>query len=276
MPSSAPLIDPDTLDWLAPLRWTRLWGRHALPAPTCPGGTDWAGVAWRSALGPALFEASPMAFEAMYGDGVPDGAWSLSVRPLPGQALVGVELRLFGPLARHRPAVVQALARLRLGAAAPRADWQMGGWSDEAAEPLLHTPAVTGTAFALESLSPLALSRPGDPGGDAPDTALLWRRLLSRLQQLQPPTERTLPAGLRAWTDWVDGQVEQSSAWQRVHGRRHSARQARLMPLSGWSGHTAWGPEAAALQPWWRLAQAVQLGAKTRFGLGAVRLRAVA
>lgn len=272
MTCCAPPIDPDTLAWLAPLHWTRLWGWHALPAGGCPGGADWAGVAWRSALGPALRTTCPDAFQALYG-ATGDGAWSLSVRPLPAQAVAGVELRLFGPLARHRPAVEQALANWRLGPADPPAGWRPGGWTVEAAAPLLQDPFDRDTAFALESLSPLALARPEGPGDAAPDTALLWRRLLSRLQQLQPPDRRTLPAGLRAWTDWVDRQTEQASAWQRVRGRRRSARQARQMPLSGWSGHIAWGPESAALQPWWRLAQAVQLGAKTRFGLGAVRLR---
>jgi hypothetical protein len=271
----APVIGPDALDWLAPLRWTRLWGTHARSASTGLGDQDWAGVAWRSALGPALMATSPEAFADLYGDAEhpPAGAWSLSVRPGPAQGQADLELRLFGPLARHRPALLQALARLRMGPDAAPAGWRLGGWQDESALPLLRAAHDTSRAFALESLSPLALARPGAPGDTPPDTALVWRRLLSRLQQLQPPADRALPPTLRAWTDWVDRQPEQASAWQRVRGRRHSARQARQMPLSGWSGHIAWGPGSAALQPWWRLAQAVQLGAKTGFGLGAVRLR---
>lgn len=272
--AAPPAIGPDTLDWLTPLRWTRLWGTCARAGHTGPAGLDWAGVAWRSALGPPLLAVSPEAFADLYGDAhlPPSQAWSLSVQPGPGPARVDLALRLFGPLDRHRPALLQALRQLRLGPDRVSADWQLGGWQVESALSLLQPAGDTDRSFTLASLTPLALARPEGPGGAPPDTALVWRRLLSRLQQLHGPGRRALPTELRHWTDWVDRQPEQASAWQRVCGRRHSVRQARQMPLSGWHGQITWGPASAALQPWWRLAQAVQLGAKTRFGLGALRL----
>lgn len=274
MPDPAPTIDPRTLEWLTPLRWTRVWGWRAVPAQAGLRGTDWAGVAWRSRLGPALLAVSPPAFGALYGDDAPAGRWSLSVRRLPGQDLEGVELRLFGLLALHRPAVQQALERLCDAPADKLGGGHTPGWIEEDAGALLQAPTCSAGAFTLASLTPLALARPQGLGDAVPDTALLWRRLLSRLQQLQAPHARTLPPGMRAWTDWVDRQAALASAWQPVRERRYSARQARMMPLSGWRGFITWGPESAALQPWWRLAEAVQLGAKTRFGMGTVRLRA--
>lgn len=127
----------------------------------------------------------------------------------------------------------------------------------------------------LHLLTPLQLKHEGMYVREAPEMSLLFDRLLGRVSQLTGRGKAYLP-GVEA--------ARLAAAVTRLHaaevrwkpGKRYSARQDREMPFGGMVGRLVYrGADLSALYPWFALGEWLQLGAKTTFGLGVIRVEPI-
>jgi hypothetical protein len=131
--------------------------------------------------------------------------------------------------------------------------------------------------LALSFDSPLATRQGPHWLKHAPSMALVVARVVRRLEALSPQRrEESCWRGDAA--PWLGLAAQcpverQSLAW--VDWRRRSHRQQCSMTFGGLLGTVHYGGPAARLRPWLALAQALQLGARTTFGLGCVSVHAV-
>jgi hypothetical protein len=231
---------------------------------------------------------------------------------VPAGAVVQAAITLIGPEAvPHAAACVQALAEMgRRGLGSRRAkaellevalqsaEGDLLPWPEAysglaAAIPPIGTPSAAqvwlaaqaqarsqlsaqAQGLSLRLLTPLRLKQGGEIQRDAPELALLQRRLLGRWVLLNPQREGGLfaPGERDAWLGLAEQAPLLEHHLQGLSWQRRSARQQRHMPLEGLCGRLRYGPPAQALRPWWALAEWLQLGSKTSFGLGVVQMAA--
>jgi hypothetical protein len=275
-------------------------------------GNLWRGQlgAWWHAHAPSAFAAlmgedtggRPWALCAPWSD----AAW------VPAGAILESRVTLIGPGVAHAAAVIDALGELgRAGLGARRgASGQRTGarLSDLRLEPLPgtsqtqpslldvldHPAAPTGLQPGVADCAcqplwvalkrPLRVKESGKVFLGVPTLEQLLRRTLGRLVQLlpappdghdraeersrlfEPEAHAALVAAARA-CHCVGHDLQ---AW---HWRRQSRRTHQAMPLEGLTGRLHYAGPHAALRPWLRIADWLQIGSKTTFGFGVLELR---
>ncbi len=125
--------------------------------------------------------------------------------------------------------------------------------------------------LTVHLLTPLQIRQDGRYLESPPSAELLLDCLLARVSQLTSIGKPAIPESAPA--------LEASrAALLRRHrircaaGWRYSARQEREMPFGGLLGSLEYAGELTPAYPWFALAQWLQIGAKTTFGLGTVRI----
>ena len=270
---------------------------HATKLPPFKGGL------WHGLLGASLHDVSESAFQCLFAPDQSRRLWTLraplqhDVR-IPSGTELDAELILFGDAVAHSNACIDAFARMGergFGAKEGRLPATVTGIAQTGQNGKLFpvgscecrtlslnelvastaSEVATDHGLRVELLSPLHLSAYGQLVKHPPGMELLLRRLLGRLRQLGPATsefqqaihsEVNLLLERAAQVELVDGLI---THWR---WNRYSARQHRTMPLEGIQGTLTYGAPAAWLYPWLKLAEWTHLGAKTSFGLGAVRI----
>lgn len=277
-------------------------------APSHASAALRAANTWRGQLGAWLHANAPDAFAALWGQpsrsapaalgaAMPSGAadpirtpaWCLAAL---GGSTPRWRITLMDHGVPHAPAVLAACEALG-AVAVPAATTSPAAFSEAASTATTATTALAVFQSAIEPdhpaalrvdlLTPLQLQHRGQVLRDAPSLELLLRGTVDRLAPWLPPgrTGDTPDAGWRghALMDPATARHALDTAraaplcqhdLQRVQVRRRSARTAQVMPLHGLVGTLHYGAPAAALAPWLRLAQWLQLGSRTRFGLGAL------
>lgn len=125
--------------------------------------------------------------------------------------------------------------------------------------------------LTVHLLTPLQIKHEGIYLEDPPAAERLLDRLLARVSQLTGIGKLALPEAERA----IESARTASIRRHRIHlatGSRYSARQEREMPFGGLLGSLEYAGELTAAYPWFSLAEWLQIGAKTTFGLGTVRI----
>lgn len=265
---------------------------------------DYAGGVWRGGFGMALKQLAPAAFDCLFGGALTDDperdklfAPYMLVPPpggsLPAGQTCETELRLFGAATAHYAACREALARLgELGvgaargrfvllAAAPLRPGEPPRW-DDAASPVAALPASAWCAatpeermsrMRLSLQTPLRLKAGGRLIETAPEFAVFWARLVTRIHLAAG--RAVLSAEARAALDEHAHAVALEHAAVRwMDWTRYSARQKQAMPFGGLLGDLRYRGDLTPFAPWLRLGEALGVGGKTSFGLGAYRLDA--
>lgn len=287
----------DRLDWLA-LRFSAV---ARLPIAMENPYDD-----LRGSFGFCLHEWAPLVYIDLFGK----RATSADNRPYvicPGRKMLAAidageafdwQLTLVGAATRHAPACIEAMERLgthgmtrarhryRLQCVTVAADgdqvlyedgrWRhAGGVGPARAAALFEYAAVPGSAVSIELLSPLRLKADQDFVRATPAFATLFERLLGRLQLLaglddQAPllSHEAKSALLKQTLRIVD--ADSRVGWEVL--RRYSGRQRRTMEFGGLTGALRYHGSFEGVWPWLRLGEALHVGSKTTFGLGAYRL----
>jgi hypothetical protein len=269
------------------------------------------GSLWHGVFGACLHDLQPQAYAALFGLDDSRRPWALvppldTETWVPAGAVVQAAITLIGREAvLHAAACVAALQEMGhrgLGSTRARAQWlevalqsadgALLPWPDvsqrldaplppgglpsaaqvwQAAAAQAHAQPTQGLGLRL--LTPLRLKEGGEIQREAPSLGLLQRRLLGRWVLLNPQREGGLfaPGERDAWLALAEQAPLLEHHLQGVSWQRRSARQQRHMPLEGLCGRLRYGPPAQALRPWWALAEWLQLGSKTSFGLGVVQ-----
>ncbi len=284
------------------LQWLQIAFVHEVQ-----GDLSWHGFAgslWHGVLGAALHDIDAGAYAALYGAQDDDTRlWSL-VPPLvedewvPAGACMTSQLRLVGPLMPLAGACVAAFAAFgHRGLGSERVparlvDVQLHGpWGPCT---LSDTPAAvwcgldvwddaqhgaTDTALELRCHTPLRFKHRGEVCTEVPAFEDLLRRAIARVARLlsaQGLEQRFMAEGEKAgWLDWAGLVPLLHSEAVPVRVPRYSARQRREMVFEGLGGRWLYGAPATRALPWLRLAQCLQLGAKTTFGFGVIECVAV-
>lgn len=260
---------------------------------------DFAGSLWHGVLGAALHDIDADAYTALYGAQDDDARlWSL-VPPLveeewvPAGACVTSQLRLIGPLMPLAGACVAAFAAFgdrglgservpaRLVDVQVHGPWGPCALGDTASAVWrgldVWDDALRGAADAaleLRCRTPLRFKRRGEVCAEVPALEDLLRRAIARIARLLPAQGeglRFMAEGEKAgWLDWAGSVSLLQSEAVPVRVPRYSARQRREMVFEGVGGRWLYGAPAARALPWLRLAQCLQLGAKTTFGFGVI------
>ena len=266
------------------------------------------GSVWRSLFGLSLHQVDAVAYAALMGGEDTLRLWCLQAPDtmdewLPAGAELQGVLTLLGPAVDHAAACVQALhdmgrhgfgrqrlkASMRLlpdGTSALRTHLASapGDRLDSAVTALdVHgaaqqeLQAVGHQQLKLEVhfVSPMALKFDGDLVRAVPSLSMLVQALARRLVQVVPQRAGGLfQEGERG--AWLDLAAQCPTVAHHMGGlvtSRWSSSQRRAMPLEGVMGTAVYGGPAHCLAPLLTLAQWLQLGKKTTFGQGVVRLR---
>lgn len=279
---------------LGELQWLQIELVHELQDDLLWQG--FAGGLWHGVLGAALHASDATAYRALY-EAQDDDArlWSLLPPRLDGWAPAGgclsSQLRLVGPMMSMTGACIaafEAFGRLGLGSErvparlvsarlqgpwGPCALGDPGGvwcaldvWDDAWRD-------ATEAALEVRCQTPLRFKRGGQVCSEVPSFEDLLRRALARVARLLPQQgkDRFMAEGEKAgWLDWARDVPLLASHARAERVPRYSARQHREMVFEGLGGRWLYGAPAAQALPWMRLAQGLQLGAKTTFGFGAV------
>jgi hypothetical protein len=272
------------------------------------------GSLWHGVFGACLHDLQPRAYGALFGLEDSRRPWALippldTETWVPAGAVVQAAITLMGHGAvAHAAACVAALEEMGkrglgrqraraelLEVALQSAEGELLPWPEEAHT--LGAQAVAGglpsaaqvwrvaeqaqttvpaQGLSLQLMTPLRLKEEGNIKREAPSLALLQRRLLGRWVLLNPPREGGLfaPGERNAWLALAEQAPLLEHHLQGLAWQRRSARQQRHMPLEGLCGKLRYGAPAQALRPWWALAEWLQLGSKTSFGLGVVQASA--
>lgn len=264
------------------------------------------GTLWRSAFGVALHQVDGQAFNELYGDTERGRLFSLcpplrAVRP--GDKF---ELRilLFGPCIKYQRSIVEAVRVLALqgvGRFQERAlllevldstgpVWVFDqGWLRcpvvQDSERWWGDPPVAprdGEAtLAIECLTPVALKSKNEWTADTPSLELWVRRIMGRTALLANAAKQRNPIG----QDVGRGALfcaQQARVIAAPHMdvkvvRRKSARSGQVMQWPALKGSFFYGvPQVAALWPLFKWAEMIQVGGKTAFGLGVIRVALMA
>lgn len=264
----------------------------------------YTGSTWHGALGHALAEVAPQAFDCLYrvaeGD---DGPRPFTLLPHPGPAelaagdWLGCSVTLAGPavaLVREVMAGAEQMAARGLGNR--QVELTLAGVGCEGADgevaPVLGPAGpVQWDALRAVGLDQLAARWSGWPAqrvmlrfdtrlrmkaanglvDTAPPLRLLLQRLLERVSALQlfHGTGQPLP------DQTVHTLLAQASAVERVRDglrwmewERTSGRSGERMPWGGLVGEVEYRGALETLLPWLALGEWLHLGAKSTFGLG--------
>jgi hypothetical protein len=239
----------------------------------------------RGALGLALYQMAPQAYQALYESASPPFrmAW-LAPR---------LKLALFGPATQYATALLQAvdvMGRNGLGhhrvPVRVRAAYQYvapgherplirdGTWLDLPEPVLLGRligPRDPVGAWALHLDTPLLLKHDNRIVRDAPSFAIVAARAIERCSKmLHHAHEFPLwPAEARAAAADVP-LLAYTCRWTQFE--RYSARQKQTMTIGGLRGVLHYGPAPPAALAWVRACTVLGLGGKLSFGLGEVRV----
>lgn len=205
--------------------------------------------------------------------------WLLGLDPYRGDLIV--RLTLFGMATDWAPAAAEALA-----SALRRVDWSGGDgrfvprwrivarrYGQRTLPELITDDTSLITSFVLETLSPVVLSNGGAHERPASLFSTLSQRVegLARWQEASVETDWREIAGRLHQLDW------QWSDTERIEWTRGSRRQDRSLRMQGLTGRlTISGSpeELATLEPVFRLAGQIHIGADVAFGCGRVVVRA--
>lgn len=253
------------------------------------------GTFWRSGLGMTLARCDGTAFRTLFqhdGEAAPYALAPGHGETVPAGQTFHLDLTLLGPACRHAPAVAEAVGllgetgirpggRFSLAAIRLRLPGGEGDWTGEAvpqaqgiAEWLARQePPARGVA--IELCTPLRLKDGNLLVRHTPSYATLTGRLLGRVAWIS----RRFGASWRLpEEDWrrvreeaarVDV-AEGRHAWQGLS--RRSARSGQVMHFGGLTGWLGYFGAIEATLPLWRLGEVLQLGGKTAFGFGAVKV----
>lgn len=260
------------------------------------------GNLWHGLFGMCLHDADAQAFAALMGADEAARPWALrpplSAEPwIPAGAAVEAGITLIGERAiGHSQACVRAIeemdqrgfGRERIKAAveevwidAPpqegpsRPDGSFTAWDLWVHEARMADPSISAGGLSLVLASPLRIKRDGRLLNDIPTLELLMRRLLGRIVMHLP----RLPDGLFAPDEHarlLELAAQSQLLAHRIDGvrwQRRSSRTGQSMPFEGLLGRVDYGPPAGRLLPWFKLAEVIQLGSKTSFGMGVICAR---
>lgn len=168
---------------------------------------------------------------------------------------------------------------LQLGLDAPATLYRNEQWRDLPqalnAETFFDTPLPEPTRITLRHATRLRLKAGNELLREPPPFALLFDRLLGRINTLAAmncggilitPDEKQYLHNLAA-TVRIERSTLQWRDWQR-----YSQRSGATMPFGGLLGETVYGGELEAFLPWLNLGQWTGVGGKTSFGLGFYQL----
>lgn len=280
---------------LAGLAWVRLACRLEFDAPVSGiPGFGW-GALLRSAFGRALFAAAPASAELFMGGQTADDAarpWWLSVRPLATDEVDGIRAveacwTLVGAAIPRLPDVARAIENMRVvgfgrdrmparlceaGAAEHVEAEQL--WTQASASPAVSTAAP----LEVRAHSPWRVKHRNRWLRQAMPMDVLLLACLARLSAVRRVSGIAAEAPLidaaarRAWLDRAAAWAPLAEDTRVAQAPRWSARQARLLPLSGLVGSWQYDAPARAALPWLALAQQLHLGGKTTLGFGQLSL----
>lgn len=264
----------------------------------------YAGSTWHGALGHALNEVAPEAFDCLYraaaGDDAPRPFALLphaSAGELDAGDWLGFSLTLIGPAVVLAPEVIAAVERLgERGLGNRHARLALAGVGCETGDgtvlpvmgpagvmqaQALQTVTLAGLGAAWSAMSArravlrfdtrLRLKSANGLLETAPPMRILLQRLLERVSALGV----LYGAGVPLPGDEVRGLLEHAESleierhdlfWQEWE--RTSGRSGQRMPWGGLVGEIVYRGDLGPLLPWLALGEWLHVGAKTTFGLG--------
>ncbi len=265
------------------------------------------GSTWHGALGHALAQVAPAAFELLYRTGQDDAPRPCVLLPhatpelLPAGGLTGFAVVLVGEAVAQGAALIAAVALLAgRGLGNRRVPATLVTVSHEAADGSLHPVLGPSGAIQTETLIPLETEELAAPwtrtasrrvvlrfdtrlrlkAGNglletAPPLRLVLQRQLERLSALRSlyGTGGPLPGTtVRALLEQANGAQQDGDGMRWQDWMRTSGRTGLRMPWGGLTGEVAYRGELGALLPWLALGDWLHVGAKTTFGLGHYRI----
>lgn len=256
-----------------------------------------AGPLWRSGFGLALERNFPGVFQLLY---APQGrlgrlyALTPPAAPiLPGKTFV-LGLNLFGPATDHALASVQALSALgEIGLGEPRGHFTLEqAWVVGAEAPFLdRTAGLTGAPAPIplshwlerttpahraqvELLTPLQMKYREKVVLEAPRFSVLVAGIHNRIKELckSANEDNPLPWELRKSQLTAADKVElEFQELRQVRGKHRSARTGETMRYEGITGTLIYRGDLPPCCGLLRLAEIIQVGGKTAYGLGCYR-----
>ena len=262
---------------------------------------DFSGSVWHGGLGNMLAKHAPAAFACLYQTDPESRLYALlpdMCTLMPAGELFELRVTLFGKGTEHALAVTQAIAELGRAGMRPGGHYELLQARSlmpecdvvylSARRGFIELPqAIAATAFLAEHytsqnacrikmVTPLRVKEGGEFMQHAPDYAQLLRRIFSRLDQLAHVAQEATPLA-KPLREKVYAEAEQisisHSALQRYRLERRSARSAQQMQFSGLLGTVDYVGVMQHSLPWFRLASITQLGGKTAFGFGGLKIQ---
>jgi hypothetical protein len=259
-----------------------------------PQGLDlerYPGFILHGALGAALHERHPAAYEMLFGERDIIKPWLITspAGQLPPGGSSVFELRLFNDANELAPLLLAALtvAGMR-GLGSKRQPFRIAGidilrpgnlpelsLAEASATNIVFPaaawcrPAAAEGHVRISFTSPLRLKDGNRLVHNKPEFHALMARTLGRAALLAHH-EPLSGADKFILLDVAKSVAITNSRLRWDNQTRYSARQQRVMPFDGLIGDADYGPGSARFAPWLDLASILHLGGKTTFGLGGI------
>lgn len=262
---------------------------------------DFSGSIWHGGLGMMLAKHSPTAFRLLYQTDPESRLYSLlpvMSLHIPEGERFELRITLFGHGVDHALAVTQAIAELGRVGMRPGGRYEMieaGTITPEQITPFLteqegflSIPSAYAAYELLTSVpqqleqcriqfvTPLRIKEGNDLLRGVPRYSQVLHRIFGRLDQLAhaageaPPLPKTQRAELFAEAERIEIKTSNITA-HRIE--RRSARSGQQMQLNGIVGTVNYEGEMKHTLPWLKLASITQLGGKTAFGFGGIKIK---
>jgi hypothetical protein len=263
--------------------------------------SGFSGSVWHGGLGMVLARQSPTAFGLLYQSNPESRLYAL-LPPMnsyiPAAETFELRVTLFGPGVDYALAIAQAIAELGRVGMRPGGNYQVlaAYWARPEGDAIFLSeqdgfialpgayavrdylsvtqPVVTACRASL--VSPLRIKDGNDLLRVAPGYAQLLRRIFGRLDQLAHVAGEATPLA-KSGRDALYEEaalVKTEASSVSAHGiQRRSARSGQQMQFNGLIGSIDYAGEIEHTLPWLRLACITQLGGKTAFGFGGLKIQ---
>ncbi|MEQ1526013.1 MAG: CRISPR system precrRNA processing endoribonuclease RAMP protein Cas6 [Gallionella sp.] len=261
---------------------------------------DFSGSVWHGGLGMVLAQQSSTAFHCLYQTHSESRLYAL-LPPMQSSLPTGEEfelrLTLFGAGVDHALAVTQAIVELgKIGmkpgghyetiaakvasihAEIPYMSTQQGFITLPralVASDYLTTDTQSAKTYRIQLTTPLRIKEGNNLLRAAPTYEQLLRRIFSRLDQIAHAAGEIPPLAKNMRDKFYDEaeQVKIKTSSIALHGlERRSARSGQQMQFNGIIGTVDYVGAIQATLPWFKLACLMQLGGKTAFGFGGLKI----
>ena len=267
--------------------------------------SQFSGSLWHGALGRVLAEKHPTAFESMYN--VAPEARLYAICPpqathLPAGEPFTLGLTLFGSATAHAHACVDSILRLAtegLGYYGQfevvRVEWLTPNGEKILLEKqykveddlniqnlqdyLIARQFLRHRVLKIELITPLCIKEANEPVRQAPSLLQILKRVRSRAQQIQyacRPEFGGAKADMESIFPMVSDVHILHSNVKWVNLERTSARSGQHMGFGGLVGDMLYQGPLDEVMPWLHITQYLQLGGKTAFGFGGIRVNSFA